>query len=53
VPLTLVASLEGELKKFSPRGEARRLVEVEGSRAAAESAEHRHIHPAIEGAAVD
>jgi hypothetical protein len=47
--LSLVAPQEVKSEKPSPRGEARRLVEVERSRAAAESAERRLIHPAVEG----
>jgi hypothetical protein len=48
-------SLPRKLSRSSraPRDEARRLVEVEESGAAAESAERRLIHPAIGGAAID
>jgi hypothetical protein len=47
--LNLASYQEVEFKQPSPRGEAHRLVEVEGSRAAAESAERRLIHPAVGG----
>jgi hypothetical protein len=47
--LSLVTSQEVELELSSPRGEVHRLVEVEKSRAAAESAGRRLIHTAVEG----
>jgi hypothetical protein len=51
--LSLVATQEIELKYPSPRDEARRLVEVEESGAAAKSAVWELIHLAVGGAVVD